>query len=307
MLSAIVTILLFSIMLLIIVGLVVGALREQHRIRTHTRAYATQATLPAHPLDRHVTAILYMQDGVVVGAEKPAPSPLFTLPSSWYTRRRTLVSIGLLLMVLLAFLIQGGFAGEVLQNLTRGLSLLNFSQATDIHTVAHVAPLGASQLIVRGDSAARDQYYTDYQWRVWSYSSCSGFAMAEVMDAYGRHLIAADVLQVERNLGVWSVSGGLLNNDGIRMTANYFGFNATLSNSLSLQDLVTLSDKGTPIIVSVHDNYYFPGGHILVIHGGDDQYLYTIDSSPNNFTRMSYSMFLGMWSNDHFSAILTPR
>lgn len=210
-------------------------------------------------------------------------------------------------MILLALLIQGGIAGEVLQDLTRGLSLLNIPQATGIHFVPHLVPLTPSQLIARGDSAARDQYNSDYEWQFWSYSSCSGFAMAEVMDAYGRKLKAADVLEEELRLGVWSVYGGLLRNDGIVATANYFGFNATLSNSLTLQDLITISDKGTPIIVSLKDKYYFPNGHVLVVRGGDDQYLYLVDSSPDNFTRMPYSMFLGMWSNDHFSAILTPR
>lgn len=303
MLSAILTILLSSIMTLIIGSLVMSAWGEHRRIHTQV----TQGSLPDHPLDRHVTAVLYMQDGIVVGAEKPPSPPAFSVSSPWYTRRRTLFSAGLLLMVLLALLIQGGFAGEVLQNLTRNLNLLNSSQATGIHTVAHMVPLTPSQLIVRGDSAARNQYYSDYQWQFWSYSSCSGFAMAEVMDAYGRHLIAADVLEEELRLGVWSVYGGLLRNDGIAMTANYFGFNATLSNSLTLQDLIITSDKGTPVIVSVQDKYYFPNGHVLVVRGGDDQYVYLVDSSPDNFTRMSYSMFLGMWSNNHFSAILTPR
>jgi hypothetical protein len=303
MLIAILTILLSSIMTLIVGGLVISALLE-HRLG---RVRATQTSLPAHPLDSHVTAILYMQDGVVVGTEKPTSPRAIPLSSSWYIRRRALFSVCLLLMILLALLIQGGIAGEVLQGLTRSLSLLNIPQATGIRFVPHLVPLTPSQLIVRSDSAARDQYNSDYEWQFWSYSSCSGFAMAEVMDAYGRNLKAADVLEEELRLGVWSVYGGLLRNDGIVATANYFGFNATLSNSLTLQDLITISDRGTPIIVSLQDKYYFPNGHVLVVRGGDDQYVYLVDSSPDNFTRMPYSMFLGMWSNDHFSAILTPR
>lgn len=282
-----------------------SAIFEHWRMRK--LAQVAQAALPAHPLDRHVTAVLYLQEGVVVGAEKPAPPQVFALHPSWYTRRRTLFSLVLLLMVLLAFLIQGGFAGEVLRNLSQGLNLLSTYQTDGVHPYAQTVPLTASQLLVRGDSAARNQYHTDYEWQFWSWSSCSGFAMAEVMDAYGRHLIAADVLEEEQRLGVWSVYGGLLNNQGIVGTANYFGFNASLSNSLTLQDVITISDKGTPVIVSVQDKVYFPNGHVLVIRGGDDQYVYLIDSSPDNFTRMSYSMFLSMWSNNHFSAILTPR
>ena len=125
------------------------------------------------------------------------------------------------------------------------------------------------------------------------------------MNAYGRHLIASDILQVELNLGVWDVNLGLLREEGIAMTAAYFGFNANLSHSRTLQDIIAISNKGTPVIVSVRDSYYFPGGHFMVVRGGDNQYVYLADSSPANFQRMSYSMFLGMWSS--FSAILTPH
>jgi ABC-type bacteriocin/lantibiotic exporter with double-glycine peptidase domain len=159
--------------------------------------------------------------------------------------------------------------------------------------------------VVRIDSGAANQYATTYEHDVWEYSSCSGIAMEMVMNAYGRHLIASDVLQEELNLGVWSVQLGLLRDEGIAMTSAYFGFNADLSHSRTVQDIVAIANKGEPVIVSVRDAYYFPGGHIMVVHGGDSQYVYLADSSPANFPRMSYSMFLGMWSG--FSAVLTPR
>ncbi len=301
--STIVIAISLCIMLLVVARLILSALR-QHRLM---RKQVTQTHLPAHPLDRHVTMVLYMQDGVIVDVERPLPPPALTLPSSWYTRHRALVSLGLVLMLLLAFLIEGGFAGEALQNLTRGVSLLGFSQTTNVQTASQVGPLTASQLLVRLDSGARDQYYTDYQWRVWAYSSCSGLAMAEVMNAYGHHFIAADVLQVELNLGVWGVYSGLLRDEGVSMTANHFGFNASLSHSRTLQNLIAISNKGAPVIVSVRDGYYFPGGHLFVVRGGDSQYVYIADSSPANFTRMTYAMFLGMWQGHSFSAVLTPR
>jgi len=291
-------------MLLIVASLVVGALREHRKMRAHT----TQTRLPAHPLDRHVTMVLHMENGVVVGVEKPAPPPAITLPPAWYRRRRAMVSLGLLVMLLLAFLFQGGLTGEVfLQSLTKSLNLPGFSQATNVNTVAHPLPDTASVRLIRLDSALRNQYNNDTEWRVWAYSSCSGFAMTMVMNAYGQHLIAGSVLEVELKLGVWSIYSGLLREQGISMTANYFGFNADLSHLRTLQDLITISDKGSPIIVSVRDGRYFPGGHIFVVRGGDSQYVYLADSSPANFTRMTYSMFLGMWSNNHSSAILTPR
>jgi len=303
MLSTLVTAALVCIMLLLVARLVFKALREQRRMRTRT----TQTHLPAHPLDQHVAVVLHMQDGIVVNIEKPVPPPTLMLPSSWYSRHRTLVSLGLILMLLLAFLIQGGFAGEALLNLTKSLDLLGFPQATRVQTAAQLGPLTASQRLVRLDSGASDQYLTNYQRSTWPYASCSGFAMAEVMNAYGRHLVAADVLQEELNLGVWSTSSGLLRDEGISMTANYFGFNASLSYSRTLQDLITTGNKGTPVIVSVRDSHYFPGGHIFVVRGGDSQYVSIADSSPANFTRMTYAMFLGMWQPRTFSAILTPH
>ena len=125
------------------------------------------------------------------------------------------------------------------------------------------------------------------------------------MNAYGRHLIAADVLQEELTLGVWNVQLGLLREDGITMTAATFGFDTTSSHTQTIQDLVNIANQGSPVIVSVRDSFYYPGGHIFVVRGGDSQYVYLADSSPANFQRMSYAMFQGMWQG--FSAILKPR
>ena len=302
MLSAVITALLLCVMLMIIGILIFSILRGRKR-----QMLAQAAQESTQPLNSRVTVVLQLQDGMLVGVEKPLPKPVLTLPSSWYSRHRKILSVGLLLMLLLALFVQSGLADGALQDLSKGIgiSFLSYSQPIDIQTVAHSAPSTASMRLVRVDSAARSQYYSDYQWRSWSYSSCSGIAMEMVMDAYGRNLIAADVLQVELNFGVWNAYAGLLRNDGIAMTANYFGFNTDASTSRTLQDLITISNKGFPIIVSVRDSYYFPTGHIFVVRGGDSQYVYIADSSPADFQRMSHAMFLGMWQG--FSAILTPR
>lgn len=303
MMSIIITALLLVVMLLIVFGLVFGAWREYQR---HKQRLATRS-LPAHPLDRHVTAILHMQEGVVVNVERPTQE--FSLPSSWYSRRRTLVSLGFLVMIALTLFMQGGLAEGPIQKLSQGLGFSFLSNQgannTDAQVVAHPTNITASVALIRVDSTSRNQYYTDYQWQVWSYSSCSGMAMEMVMNAYGRHLIAADILQTEQNLGVWSVQLGLLREDGIALTATNYGFNTSYGHTRSLQDVIDVANKGAPVIVSVRDPYYFPGGHILVIRGGDSQNVYTADSSPANFTHMSRAMFQGMWSG--FSAVLTPR
>ena len=96
MLSAVITALLPVVMLLIIASIIFSAWREYQR---HKQKHATSLRLPSHPLDRHVTAILRVQEGVVVGVEEPDRG--FVLPGSWYRRRRTLVSLGFIMMILL--------------------------------------------------------------------------------------------------------------------------------------------------------------------------------------------------------------
>lgn len=281
MLSIVVTLLLFIVALLIVLSLILGAKREHQRLlRTSTFADSVATTAPI-------------------------------LPSAWYTRRRILISFGFLVMVVLTFFFQNTLTEGTLQSLSSSLKFSLLNNQFDSHTAKSSAtsivssPLTASERLVRVDSSARNQYYNDYQWQVWSYSSCSGIAMEMVMNAYGRHFIAADVLQEELNLGVWDVNLGLLREDGIIGTATYFGFNTSETHTRTLQNILAISNQGTPVIVSVRDSYYFPGGHIFVIRGGDSANVYIADSSPHNFQRMSYSMFLSMWQG--FSATLIPR
>src|SRR5437660_4629124 len=304
MLSATISVLLLIVMALIIISFIVGAWREQQRYKQRV---ATQSNMPTHPLDRHVTAILHMQNGNVVGVDKSVQTRVIALPASWYRRYRALVSLGLLVMLLLTFFVQDSLSGGAIQNLTKslGFTFLSNGQPTDVRPMAHPLPGTASVRLVRVDSAARDQYYTDYQSNVWSYSSCSGISMEEVMNAYGRHLIAADVLRGELNLGVWSVNLGLLREEGIAMTAATYGFDTSAGHSRTLQDIITIANRGAPVIVGVRDSYYYPGGHLFVVRGGDNQYVYLADSSPANFPRMTYAMFTNMWQG--FSAVLTPR
>jgi hypothetical protein len=299
MLTAVITALLFIVMLLIVASFVVSVLRERKR---HLRALATQAQVWSQSPDRQVTAVLQFQDGSVVGVEKPPSHFIFSLPTTWYRRRRTIVSAGLLLMLLLTLFLQSGLADGALQSIKQGFGLLNFTQHTsafDLSTSSQPLDGTASSRIIRVDSADRSQYNTDYQWHVWSFSSCSGIAMEEVMNAYGRHLIAADVLQVEANLGVWNSYSGLTGGEkGVAEAANYFGFKAVPNPPRTLQDLINVTNKGFPVIVGFPD-------HILVVRGGDSNYIYLVDSAPANRTVMTHQQFLGVW--DNFSVELIPN
>src|SRR6266571_4226376 len=281
MLPAVITAVLLIMMVLIIAYFVISTRREYKR----RKKAMVQATQP-DPFDRYVTAILHVEDGQIVSIEKPTPPPSFSLPSHWYGSRRTLVSLGFIVMILLTFSVQDTLSGgTVLRNLTTSLGLNILSNQTDPPGSPQQAVTTASQRLVRVDSTNR-QEFSAYQWPAWSYSSCSGMAMEMVMNAYGRHLIAGDVLVEEQRLGVWDVNQGLLRDEGITMTATYFGFNTDLSRTRSLDDVVQLANQGSPVIVSVRDRIYFPGGHIFVITGGDGQKVLIADSSLNNFKQM---------------------
>ena len=299
MLSAVITALLFIVMLLIVASFVVGALRQHRR---HLQTLATQA--PDLSLTPHlqVTTVLRSQDGTVVGVQKSTSPYIFSFSTSWYRRRRMIVSAGFLCMLLLALFLQSGLADGALEGISRGFGLLKFTQHTsafDLSTASQPLNGSASSRIVRVDSGDRKQYYTDYQWQVWAYSSCSGISMEEVMNAYGRHLIAADVLQVEANLGIWNIYEGLTGGEaGIAETANYFGFKAIPNPPRTLQDLINVTNRGLPVIVGIP-------GHILVVRGGDSNYIYLVDSAPANRTILTHQQFLDLW--DNFSVELVPR
>jgi hypothetical protein len=298
MLSAVITALLLSLIVLIAANFAVGVLRERKR---HLRLVAQRSStsLLSHPLDSHVTMVLHMHEGMVMGVEKPEPVPTFTLSSSWYNRHRTLVSVSFLLMLFFGLFLQSGLADGTLRNLSQSFSFFSAYQSTDLQTVAHPVTLTASARLVRVDSASRNQYYTDYQLQVWSYASCSGISLEEVMNAYGRHLIAADVLQVEQNLGVWDTYNGLTGGEpAMARTANYFGFKASPNPPRTLQDLINVTNKGFPVIVGMP-------GHILVVRGGDSRYVYLADSAPANRKVMTRQDFLSIWNG--FSVLITPK
>jgi len=296
--SAVITTLLIGVIVLIAANFVISVVRERRR-QQRRLAGQSRSTLPLHPLDSHVTMILHMHEGKVVGVEKPEPLPTFSLSSSWYTRHRTLVSLSFFLMLFLALFLQSGLADGALQGLSQSFNLFSAAQSFDLKTVAHPVTLTASMRLERVDSAAQNQYATDYQWHVWSYVSCSGISLEEVMNAYGQHLIASDVLQVEQNLGVWDTYNGLTGGEpGMAKAANYFGFKASPNPPRTLQALIAVTNKGFPVIVGLP-------GHIFVVRGGDSNYVYLADSAPANRTVMTHQEFMSVWNG--FSVLITPR
>ena len=297
MLSAVITALLFGVIGLIAANFVISVLRARQR-QQRLLTKGLQPTLPLQSLEPHGGMMVDVQRETVAGVEKTAPLQAFTLSSSWYSRHRTLVSLSFLLMLFFGLFLQSGLADGAFQGLSRSFSLFSAYQTSDLKTVAHPVTLTASMRLVRIDSALRDQYYTDYQWHVWSYSSCSGISLEEVMDAYGKHLIAADVLQVEQNLGVWDTYNGLTGGEpAMAKVAAYFGFKANPHPPRTLQDIINVSNQGFPVIVGMP-------GHIFVVRGGDSTYVYLADSAPANRTVMTHQAFMSIWNG--FSVLITP-
>lgn len=305
--SAIVTAVLMTLMLLIVGSFVFSAWLARRR---HMRGI-NQQEAEAGPTTGRMMVMVQLMDGSVVGLENqvpvnvtsklPAVVPSAHLSHAWYNQQRTIVSLGLLLMLLIGFLIQTGAAGEVLTTLTQNISSATAAQTsgTSIQTAFQPLPFSASSRIVRVDSAAADQYSTQYQYSVWSYSSCSGISLEEVMNSYGHHYIASDVLQVEQNMGIWDTYNGLTGGEpGMAQAAAHFGFQASAHPPRTLQDLISTANKGFPVIVG-------SPGHILVVKGGDDNYVYLVDSAPANRTAMTHAQFMAFW--DGFTVLVTPQ
>jgi hypothetical protein len=303
--SAIVTAVLITLMLLVVGSFVFSAWLAR---RQHMRRLAAQNADTGTTTGR-MMMVVQMMDGSVVGLnnqvpvnvtnELPVVVPSAHLSHSWYNRRRTIVSLGLLLMMFVGVSIQTGVAGEVFSTLTQNISA-NAAQVSGsgVQTAFQPLPFSASARIERVDSAAADQYSTLFQYQVWSYSSCSGISLEEVMNSYGRHYIASDVLQVEQNLGVWDTYDGLVGGEpSMTKAAAYFGFQTSPKPPRTLKDLIATANMGYPVIVG-------SPGHILVVKGGDSNYVYLVDSAPADRTALTHAEFMAFW--DGFSVLLLP-
>lgn len=289
--STIITVLLVGLMLSISISLVA---RARHLQRRRERLAVQQTTsLSLNYLAAPVTAPL-AREGIKQGEQ--------IMSVRWYRRHRIIVSGALILMLMLALFVQTGLADGAFNTIRQGIGAFSLSgnpQGFSISTELPPMPFSAAQHVVRYDSAARDQYYTNYEWQVWSFSSCSGFAMETVINSYGHSYIAADFLEKEYSLGIWNISDGLTGGEaGIALTASYFGFKALPNSPRTLQALIYSVNKGYPVIVG-------SPAHIMVAYGADNTYIYVADSSPVDRTSMTYAQFMSWW--DGFSVVLVPR
>ncbi len=163
---------------------------------------------------------------------------------------------------------------------------------------------GASKALVRIGQLNPSQYATPAQYNTWAYSTCSAAAMTEVINAYGYHYRIADILKVESGLGEITPALGLLEDVGIQRTVAQFGFQTIWGYSLSLDQIIDIANHGRPVIVSFPPSRY-PGGHLIVVTGGNASYVNLADSSLYDRQALTRAQFMQWWGG--FSAIVMPQ
>ncbi|HEX6553474.1 MAG TPA: C39 family peptidase [Ktedonobacteraceae bacterium] len=293
----------------IVVSLVLIVLMIGDLCSSALRAYRQQKNVRvagAQVADTHGLALVQTRRGMMVSARKPVSRSPLVLPPSWYSRLRTYVSLSLLLMVLATFFIQRSLADGTLQSLSKGLTFFSASQfnAIDIQTASHVTTLNVSKQLVRISQLDPAQYNSSGEWSTWAYSACSTASMTEVFDAYGRNYRITDVLKVESQIGAITPQMGLLDPSGIQQTAAQFGFKTDWGNSWSLDRVINTANSGKPVIVGFPPDRY-AGGHLLVVIGGDSNYVYLADSSSWNHRMLTHDQFLQWWAG--YAAVVTPK
>jgi hypothetical protein len=162
---------------------------------------------------------------------------------------------------------------------------------------------GASKALQRIGQLNPAQYNSTQDYNIWAYSTCSTAAMTEVFDAYGKHYRIADVLKVEASINEITPGLGLVSDVGIQHTAAQFGFNTTWGYNLSLAKIIGIANSGEPVIVGWPPSKY-PGGHLVVVIGGNATTVFLADSSLFDRTSLTYAQFMKWWGG--FSAVITP-
>jgi hypothetical protein len=178
-------------------------------------------------------------------------------------------------------------------------SIVLMQQLNQAQTTQQSPTLNLSQRVSAHHQSNRAEYNNDNpEWQLWSYSACSGCAMAALMDAYGatkngKPLNCGDVLEVEYQLGVYdpgtspTQNRGLLppGQQGLAKTAAQFGFASDFNKHVSLDDLINLANSGTPSIIGIPT-------HVMILTGGDSRNIMLADSGGLHLTIVTRDQFL---------------
>jgi hypothetical protein len=162
----------------------------------------------------------------------------------------------------------------------------------------------ARRHLVRIGQLDPSQYASIKEYHTWASSTCSTAAMTEVANYYGGNYRITDMLAVEYRMGEITPEQGLLEDAGIAHTMGHFGLVTSWGYSRSLDQVVALANEGTPVIVAFPPSRY-PGGHLLVVTGGESSRVLVADSSIWNRISFSRTRFLALWAG--FAAVVTPE
>ncbi|QBD78300.1 hypothetical protein EPA93_20770 [Ktedonosporobacter rubrisoli] len=163
---------------------------------------------------------------------------------------------------------------------------------------------GASKALVRIPQLDPAQYFSAQDYNTWAYSACSTASMTEVINSYGHHYRIADILKVEAGIHEITPDLGLLEPGGIDRTVAHFNFQATWIKSGSLDEVISIANKGRPVIVGFPPERW-SGGHLLVVRGGDKDHVYTADSSRLDMQVFTHQNFNKYWAG--FAVVITPK
>ncbi len=169
------------------------------------------------------------------------------------------------------------------------------------------ASAGASNALIRLSQVDPAEYKNIQEYNTWWPSACSAASMTEVINAYDnnhKHYRVTDILNVESGLHQITPDLGLLSPSGIDVTVAKFGFKATHLDHPSVDDMITIARNGNPVIINFPP-YLWPGGHILVLRGGDKNSVYLADSSRLDMQVMARTTFLKYWVG--FAVIVVPN
>lgn len=196
-----------------------------------------------------------------------------------------------------------GFA-VVITPVQQTAALVAPPKATSAPAPKQPVAINASQHLVRIAQNDLQQYSSTVQLNDWSTVDSSAVVMTEIIDAYGHSYHVADILQEEIAVRGIDPSLGLLSANGITETVAHFGFTATILPLMSPAAIVQLANSGVPVIISYPPSRW-PGGHLMVVTGGNSTTISLVDSSQQNVRSTTYQDFEKYWGG--FAVVIKPK
>lgn len=243
------------------------------------------------------------RQGIRVSAQRRTPMPSLSVPRrvvrhqksrSAYPHFQVVLGICMIVFSLMAFIYRIAVSNQLpTLQLFPSSQLAQANQDIAIPLSFPVTKINSE--VTAFAQASKNQYNNEKpEWSVWSNSACSGCAMAALMDAYGatlngRPLNCGDVLETEYRLSVYNPVNewGLITGapEELAKTATQFGFTGYYKQKLSLDDLISLANAGTPSIVRIPT-------HVMILTGGDSQNVFLADSGGLHLSKVTRAQFL---------------